>query len=452
MTVIITGDENISLSGPGMRSTSPRELLSWFQLHFQSSGQPVTIPVAAPTVVDYGAKGDGVTDDSAAFQAAINAGTVRIPKSAAGYMIRRALNATNLDQLTIEGVGMIGPQWGLAYILPPAGSTILAGTGGLLLDITGSNNVTLRNFNISALGVSVSPSLVGIIGGTSTSTRLGGPGGANLIMENVSVCLQNSSASIPIYLNNVNLSRFNNVSTVGKYGVVLCSNNVLGLASQFTTFGASVQSDGNTFVGCCLLGYGDNPVLWLENANDNDFSQLYTVYIAEGRPSYSGCGYAIQIDNCTDLRIKVENDYYPYLLYLNGANDLLDVSGITYPGSNPPAGGQPAIAFFNGTTIKNSKFRVTTPGTTYPGGTFLYATKGSSPTMQQFRNCEFLFDSAACAGVAYLNVLSSSATPFFDLQFHGDTDSAGINLLVGGSAAPATKQRYFMNGLRQGAA
>jgi hypothetical protein len=405
-----------------------------------------------PTVIDYGAKGDGITDDSAAFQAAINSGFVRIPKTSAGYMIRHPLNATNLDQLTIEGAGMIAPDWGLVYILPPSGSTLLAGTGGVLLDITGSNNITLRNFNISALGVSSNPSSVGIIGGTSTDQRLGAPGGSNIIMENVAVCMQNAGASIPIYLNNVNISRFNNVTTAGKYGVVLCSNNVLNLASPFATFGPVVQSDGNTFIGCCLLNYGTNPALWLEYANDNDFVQLYTVYVGVGQPSYSGCGYAIQIDNCVDLRIKVENDYFPYLLYLNGANERLDISGICFPGANPPSNGQPAIAFFNGSTVKNSNFNVITPGTVYAAGTYLYATKGTAPTMQQFRNCEFLFDSASTPNVAYFNAVSGSTIPFFDIRFHGDIDSSGINLMVAGTAAPAAKQRYFMNGLRQGTA
>lgn len=411
-----------------------------------------TPSTSLPTVIDYGAKGDGITDDSAAFQAAINSGVVRIPKSAAGYMIRHPLNATNLDQLTIEGDGMIAPDWGLVYILPPAGSTILAGTGGILLDITGSNNITLRNFNISALGVSSNPSSVGIIGGTSTNQRLGAPGGSNIIMENVAVCMQNAGASIPIYFNNINISRFNNVTTAGKYGVILCSNNVLNLASPFTTFGPVVQSDGNTFIGCCLLNYGTNPALWLEYANDNDFVQLYTVYVGVGQPSYSGCGYAIQLDNCTDVRIKVECDYFPYLMYLNGVNEMIEVSGISYPGLNPPSAGQPGIAFFNGSVVKNSAFRVITPGTVYTSGTYLYATKGTAPTMQQFRNCEFLFDTAATSNVAYFNATADSPVPFFDLRFHGDIDSSGVNLMVAGLAAASMRQRYFMNGLRQGTA
>lgn len=458
MALSLTGDESLSLSSPGIRSITTQELLTWFLLKLPPAPlpvqppPPVIPPPTSPTVLDYGAKGDGVTDDSAAFQAAINAGVVRIPKSAAGYMIKKPLNATNLDQLTIEGSGMVGPEWGLAYILPSVGSTLLAGTGGILLDITGSNNVTLRNFSISALGVASNPSSIGIIGGTSTNSRLGAPGGANIIMENVAVCMQNAGASIPIYLNNVNISRFNNVTTAGKYGVILCSNNVLGLASAFTTFGATVQSDGNTFIGCCLLGYGANPVLWLENANDNDFAQVYAAYVAVGQPSYVGCGYAIQIDNCTDVRIKVESDYFPYLMYLNGVNEMIEVSGVSYPGLNPPSAGQPGVAFFNGSVVKNSAFRVITPGTTYPTGTYLFSTKGSAPTMQQFRNCEFLFDSAACPNVAYFNVAVGAAVPFFDLRFHGDIDSSSINLMVSGVAATAAKQRYFMNGLRQGTA
>jgi hypothetical protein len=67
------------------------------------------------TVLDFGAKGDGVTDDSAAFIAAMasGAGVVRVPGSAAGYVIGTTVPIAAALQLKGEGRA--------ARIIPAAG-------------------------------------------------------------------------------------------------------------------------------------------------------------------------------------------------------------------------------------------------------------------------------------------------------------------------------------------
>jgi hypothetical protein len=456
----LSGKEWIAINGPGFQSLTPEDLLEWIlpQIPVPApSPTPTPTPAPAPTptpapviqyptVLDYGAKGDGVTDDSAAFQAAINAGVVRIPYSACGYMIRSPLNATNRDRLTIEGVGMAGPQWGLAYLIPVSGSTILAGTSGYLLDITGSNNVTLRNFNISSLGIS-GPSTIGIIGGSGNRGGIGAPGGSGLQFENICVAIANFGVSIPIYLNNVNLSTFKSVATVGKYGLSICANNPLGASPPYDSFGTITKSCGNTVIGGLFLGYGDQPVLFLESANDTTVIQTYTVYAAgaAGKSSYSGCGYAVRIDNCFDCDIKIENDFFPYLFLMNGDNRAIRMSGISCPGGNLQAGA-PVIGFFNGTSVADSEFKILPVG--YSGSNYLYATTGGAATMGKLRNCEFLFDSGQTPNFAYLNMVPGST--FMDLRFHGDSDTLGIAMLLNGSAAPVSAQRYFVNGRAMG--
>lgn len=453
----LSGKEWIAINGPGLQSLTPEDLLEWILPQVPTPAPtptPAPAPAPAPTptpinryptVFDYGAKGDGVTDDSAAFQAAINAGVVRIPYSANGHVIRTPLNATGLDALTIEGVGMAGPQWGLAYLIPKAGSTILAQTGNYLLDITGSNNVTLRNFNISSLGVS-NPSTIGIVGGSGSRSGLGAPGGSGLQFENVCVAIANTGVSLPIYLNNVNLSTFKSVATVGKYGLVICSSNPLTAGPPYEPFGTVTKSCGNTVIGGLFLGYGDEPVLWLEQANDTTVIQTYTVFAAgaAGKSSYSGCGYAVQLDNCFDCDIKIENDFFPFLFLMNGANRLIRMSGISCPGANPPQPGAPVIGFFNGTSVLDSEFKIAPVG--YAGSNFLYATTGAAPTMTQLRNCEFLFDSNATPNAAYLNLAPGSSLPFMDLRFHGDIDAPGMSMLINGAPSAASMQRYFING------
>jgi hypothetical protein len=59
--------------------------------------------LGAVNVLDYGAKGDGVTDDTAAFAAAASEGKpILVPKTAAWYVLQTMINLTN----SIIGIGM----------------------------------------------------------------------------------------------------------------------------------------------------------------------------------------------------------------------------------------------------------------------------------------------------------------------------------------------------------
>ncbi|MCC6442610.1 MAG: hypothetical protein IT210_04020 [Armatimonadetes bacterium] len=82
-------------------------------------------PLSQVNVKDYGAKGDGATDDTAAFQAAMAAvadqgGTVTVPVG--NYLIKTHLNVPN--NVTLEGVWKIPTAW-TQY----KGSTLLAVEG-----------------------------------------------------------------------------------------------------------------------------------------------------------------------------------------------------------------------------------------------------------------------------------------------------------------------------------
>lgn len=108
----------------------------------------------------FGAKGDGTTDDTAALQAAFNMrGAIRLP--AGQYVISTAINATNnwSAQMTVFGDGWT--ETGL-------GSVIYAQTGGVAIDLTGSQFVSIRDLSIVSQGRS-NPSTVGILFARATS-------------------------------------------------------------------------------------------------------------------------------------------------------------------------------------------------------------------------------------------------------------------------------------------
>ena len=105
----------------------------------------VTTLTGARSVKDFGAKGDGVTDDTAALQAAINSGdAVFLPTTASYYKITDTLHVTTAGQ-TISGTGVNS----LIRMVLPAGAHAtpaiivdISATGAMLTDFAVDHNAS----------------------------------------------------------------------------------------------------------------------------------------------------------------------------------------------------------------------------------------------------------------------------------------------------------------------
>jgi hypothetical protein len=418
----------------------------------------------AISIRDFGAVGDGVTDNSAAIQAAVTAAlastsVLYIPWSSAGYKVNTCINLTNLSApLLIVGAGQNAPAFGLALTAPRSGSTILgnAGTGKPVFDCSGSNNVIFRDLNINCIGQST-PSTIGILFGTSTTALAAeAPGGSNCGCENVAIYMANANNSIPVaYVSGAGNSHFINLWTLGVYGVAISANNVLALSSPYVTFGAAIGIDGISAVGCNLLGYGAGQPLYIEGSNNHQWDQLYIVLIFGGA-AYAGNPYAMYLNGCVDLRIKLECDYFPSVLEAGGTLNLVKLSGTTFPNATPLPVGVPIIAFFADFAVANSEFDVLPVSGALPNNNYHYTTTGGgAPTLTGFNNCQFLYYLPCSPNVFFGNCNNTFTAPFLNLRFIGNADAgigAPIAMQKNGVAVVAANYRIFINGILYGTA
>ena len=138
------------------------------------------------SVREYGAVGDGVTDDTTAIQAAIDSGMVYLPR---GIYKVGSLNFTKARGLIVDGEHKTG-------------SVLLLSTDGAVgLDMLGANAVRISNLTIR--GDVNNPPNVGVFLGRSTQSNGGECYFDNIIFDGVYGlgCIANHSSELNTYTN-----------------------------------------------------------------------------------------------------------------------------------------------------------------------------------------------------------------------------------------------------------
>lgn len=161
--------ESLALASPRLSScavVSADDVHYTFECSNPTSGAHMTgvprslsqILGARVSVLDFGAKGDGVTDCTNAIQQAINVARVAqhgveiiFPNGA--YLVTKTLRVTDLAAggITFTGEGNGITEWGTApAALTGAGACIVGRTGGVVFDCAGSQFLVFRRLAIQS--------------------------------------------------------------------------------------------------------------------------------------------------------------------------------------------------------------------------------------------------------------------------------------------------------------
>jgi hypothetical protein len=249
-------------------------------------------------VKDFGAKGDGATDDSAAINAAIAAcrtisygsnGAWTLVFPAAVYVVNSPLNFS-IFRLTFRGNNIDGQ-----------GSVIIGKcAGGIVIDCTDSRWLHFHDLSIQGDTTSV-PKIGMQIGPTAAHSA------DNIFLTHVNISGNFTLAG----LYNKGSEMFsacqcyfgNNVTGSGAYVVVEDGINHWNATSPFITITQATETSqtnkGHTYIQCSFQGVGTSGVIWAANieqyrfigcyaSNTTASSNIFVLYnIADGSPAFS---------------------------------------------------------------------------------------------------------------------------------------------------------------------
>ena len=224
-------------------------------------------------VKDYGAKGDGVTDDTAAINAALNYvrvhavadhTTVRVTFPAGRYIVTAPLNFTGIA------------NWYTPVIIDGCGSELWLKSATAVVDCFSSRWLTFQNLAI--FGDPTSTPKVGIQLGRTGSVQ-----GDFITLINVKCGGNFTFAGLYNFASETMTAyacTFNNLATTaGAFCAVLDGINHWNVLSTFVTVSApanTIQSNNSITFDCCTFqGNNTGNVVWLAHTNAHAFRRCY---------------------------------------------------------------------------------------------------------------------------------------------------------------------------------
>jgi Pectate lyase superfamily protein len=256
----------------------------------------------------YGAKGDGVTNDSPAFQAAYNAavaaggGIVYVPPTGSSgcYLLNTAINMTGDGaRVTIEGSGGVGP------IQSGSSGLICANTGGVLFDITNSHDKTFLNLDVTAQKSGLSnASTVGIFSGRIATGQSGQFEHIQNCVFSMPLHYSGTTYSFGVYLFGGEITFLSDDLLEADYPLVATGTNNFNITSPFVTLGTGTYSETDvSFNNMELLTSGIGPAVYLYGVSDVILSG-HSWNFSQANPYPAGLyGYAIYIYDSHDIHV-----------------------------------------------------------------------------------------------------------------------------------------------------
>ncbi|HXH49730.1 MAG TPA: glycosyl hydrolase family 28-related protein [Terriglobia bacterium] len=392
----------------------------------------------------YGAKGDGVTNDSPAFQAAYNAavaaggGIVYVPPigSSGCYLLNDAINMT-MDgaRVTIEGSGGLGP------IQSGSSGLICANTGGVLFDITNSHQKTFLNLDVTAQKSGLSnPSTVGIFSGRIATGQSGQFEHIQNCVFSMPLHYSGTTYSFGVYLFGGEITFLSDDLLEADYPLVVTGTNNFNITSPFVTLGTGTYSETDvSFNNMELLSSGLGPAVYLYGVSDVNLSG-HSWNFSQANPYPPGLyGYAIYIYNSHDIHIHGwRQEGFPGFALIDKGLYGSVIQGTHAPSPSPTTH---AVEFNDASSeITNDDFRIFDELST--SSNWYYDATGGTPTgVAVLDNVSFYCGKENnCVNIPVGNYSTGATTYWSKIQWSGvgSNPSPAIRLDKGAYQLPVT--------------
>ena len=289
-------------------------------------------------VRDYGAKGDGSTNDSPAFQSAYNAavaaggGMVFIPPTPVCYLLSTPINMTEDNHTVIvEGASLSKSPTGLGSV-----ESICANTGGVLFDLTNSANKIFQGVTATAQVGVTNPSTVGILLARDSSGRAG----QNNYVEDCKFAMKlhfpGDAPSFGVYLYGSEITFMARDTFVADYPLVVTATNDFNITSPFASIGSGSQSEtDDAFTDMELETSGLGNAIYLNGGSDMTFSGHSWNFNTSNPYPYALQQYALMFKGANhSISVKWRQEGFPSFLSTEFSLTDSQISGTDAPFAN----------------------------------------------------------------------------------------------------------------------